>query len=71
MPTIETPFLKFWRALDAELAKIGELAAENWEADVCAQFDDTSVHLFAAAVKARRDMHRPPSHQHNAGKTFR
>jgi hypothetical protein len=32
MPTTETPFLIFWRALDAELAKIGEKPATQGEA---------------------------------------
>ena len=70
MPTTETPFLTFWRALDAELAALGEGPSSPIRARLAFRTLQSPKECASAAASHGQE-YTPPPHQHNAGKTFR
>jgi hypothetical protein len=71
MPTKEGPFLTFWRAVNAELERLGEAPATAGEAYGYGY----DWRYAAASIRHRRanpewaTRYTPPAHQRGSGKT--
>ena len=71
MPIIETPFLTFWRALDAALAAIGEAPAHgSWARIMHIRYTRSQAATAAAFIQRTRAANHVPSHTRSAGKDF-
>ncbi len=75
MPTTETPFLQFWRELDAELEFIDHPQATGGQVALAWRLHQQGEDISTLALDiARGDMPTSilftPPHQRNAGKRF-